>query len=79
MRSFRNLERFVYLKILKDRFDNSLDLVVISESWINKKNFQFYKIQGYKVVFRGREEGIFTNVLAIVDTTFDNITGLLYF
>lgn len=56
MRSIRNLEKFDSLKEKIDEIHN-LDIIIVSETWLNKDYFQFYNINGYKSFFSGRDIG----------------------
>lgn len=56
MRSIRNLEKFDILKQLIDEI-KQVDLVIVSETWLNKDHFEFYEISGFKGFFSGRNMG----------------------
>lgn len=54
MRSIRNLERFDKLKRFMDKID--LDMVVVTESWLNDVHHKFYGINGFQSFFSGRKD-----------------------
>lgn len=58
MRSIRSFERFDKFKNLLDEFNRELDVVIISESWLDKYTFRYYNcIEGYEGFFYGRDYG----------------------
>lgn len=85
MRSIRNLEKF---DILKQNIDEmqGMDIVTVSETWLNSDHFEFYNISGLKGFFSGRNigdvgggltvyvrEGINVELITMFDESFNSV------
>lgn len=55
MRSIRNFEKFDKLKYFIDKNRCQLDVIIVSESWLNDVHFQYYNIDGFQEYFSGRK------------------------
>lgn len=73
MRSIRCFERFDIFKNLLDEFNRELDVVIISESWLDKYSFKYYNcIPDYEGFFDGRNYGFSGGGVAIFIKKFLN-------
>lgn len=58
MRSIRSFERFDIFKSLIDEFHKRLDVVIVSESWLDRYTFKYYNcLPDYEGFFDGRNYG----------------------